>query len=177
MPGSDRTYWKSAKAGMLSWVGIFRNERDKGIRELQRAADSSLIHRDFARSALVWIRLDQKEYDSAIALAEDLHERFPDGKTFLWPIAQAHFADGDYASARDIYLQLRERFDSSPGNYYNLIECDYFIVQCYNWESRTSDAREYAASAVSSYDDLIPTETRRRQSSKLSYLKRIAQRR
>jgi len=169
-------YWKSAKAGMLSWVGIFRNERDKGIRELQRAADYSIIHRDFARSALVWIRLDRKQYDSAIVLAEELLHRFPDGKAFLWPLAQAYYAGGDYDAALDIYSRLRARFETDPGNYYNLIECDYYLTQCHNWLSRQDDAIR-AASALSTYDDRVPKETRRRQSSKISYLRRIASRR
>lgn len=169
-------YWKSAKAGMLSWVGIFRNERDKGIRELLKAADASLIHRDFARSALVWIRLDQKKYDSAAALSDSLQRRFPDGRTFLWPLAQARFAAEDYAAALEAYTELRRRLIDDPGNYYNLIECDYYITKCHNWLADNSAARA-SASLLSSYNDDIPPETRRRQSSKISYLRKTANRR
>ena len=76
-------YWKSAKAGLLRWIGLFKNEKDKGIRELRHAADSSLLHRDLARSALIWIWLDSREFDSAVALAEDFELRFPDSRTRL----------------------------------------------------------------------------------------------
>jgi hypothetical protein len=169
-------YWKSAKAGMLRWVGIFKNEKDKGVRELQLAVDSSLIHRDLARSALIWIRIDQKQYDSAAALAAAMSEIHPGGTAFLWPLAQARFKAGRYSEALGVYRRLRERYADEPENYYNLVECDYYVVQCLNWLSETSEARD-SATRVYTYYDLIPDKTLRRQSAKLSYLKRVAARR
>jgi tetratricopeptide (TPR) repeat protein len=123
-------YWKSAKAGMLRWFGIFRNEKNKGIKELRLATDSSLLHRDLARSSLIWIWLDGGQYDSAIVVAQEFAARFPDGKTFLWPLAQAWYEKGDCEKARDIYRRIRDKLAGSPGNYFNLIECDFYITQC-----------------------------------------------
>ena len=169
-------YWKSAKAGMLSRIGIFKNERDKGIAELELAIDSSLIHRDFSRSALVWIRLDCNEYAAAARLAETLSREYPDGKAFLWPLAQAHFNDREFQAALDSYRRLRDKLASSPGNYYNLVECDFYIVQCLSWLERPDEATR-EAKTIFDYEADIPEKTLHRQHSKISYLKRIARRR
>jgi hypothetical protein len=165
-------YWKSAKAGMLSWFGIFRSEKDKGIAELRRAADESLLHRDLARSALIWVWLDRKEYDSAITLASDFLDRYPEGKTFLWPIAQAQFRQASYAQAAETFLELRSRLESSPGNYHNLIECDYYLAQCYSWLS-DDHSRNLVAARFQKYRAAIPPVTLKRQSAKISYLSRL----
>ena len=168
-------YWKSAKAGVLKWVGIFKNEKDKGIDELRYAADSSLLHRELARSGLVWIHLDQKAYDSTIALARQLVERYPHGKTFLWPLAQALYRQMNYHQAAEVYEQIRHRLAASPGNYYNVIQCDFHIAKCYNWLSDRPKTG-MVASRLEKYYALIPDHTLRRQQAKLIFLKRIAER-
>jgi hypothetical protein len=168
-------YWKSAKAGLLRWLGIFSNEKNKGIAELRLAADSSLMHRELSRSALIWIWLDQREYDSAAALAEEFARRYPDGKTFLWPLAQARFRQTKYEQAAEVFLRIRSKLEDSPGNYHNLVECDYYLAQCYSWLS-DPDRLRAAAARLTEYSDAIPAVTRKRQQAKINYLMRIARR-
>jgi hypothetical protein len=168
-------YWKSAKAGLLRWLGIFRNEKDKGIAELRRAADSSLLHRDLSRSALIWIWLDCREYDSAIALAEDFARRYPEGKTFLWPIAQAQFREAKYSQAAETFARIRTRLESSPGNYHNLIECDWHLARCYTWLEEDALLKTTKQEYLS-YREQIPERTRKRQSDKINFLNRMAKR-
>jgi hypothetical protein len=168
-------YWKSAKAGLLRWLGIFKDEKDRGIAELRLAADSSLMHRELARSALIWIWLDRKEYDSAAALADEFARRYPAGKTFLWPLAQSRFRQADYERAAETFLEIRARVEVSPGNYHNLIECDYHLAQCYSWLSDRNRLRATTAH-LAEYRDLIPNATRKRQQAKINYLMRIARR-
>ena len=168
-------YWKSAKAGVLRWLGIFRNEKDKGVAELRRAADSSLLHRDLSRSSLIWVLLDRKEYDSAIALAEDFVRRYPEGKAFLWPIAQAQFRKAHYAQAAETFVRIRTRLESSPGNHHNLIECDYYLAQCYTWLEETR-LLETTKQGYLSYREGIPASTKKRQRDKINFLNRVAKR-
>lgn len=168
-------YWKSVKAGLLRSVGIFRNDIQRGIDELYLAADSSLIHRAATRTALIWIWLDRKEYDSVISIATELSQRYPGSRTLLWPIAQAWFSKNEYDSALSVYSELRRRLIREPGNYVNLIECDYHICKCLGWLSRSEDVK-VATRRFYEYADNIPEETRRRESSRINYLKRIANR-
>jgi hypothetical protein len=165
-------YWKSAKAGMLRWFGFFKDEKEKGMDELRQAAESSLLHRELARSALIWIWIDRKEYDSAAALTGEFVRKYPEGRTFLWPVAQARFRQNDYRAAAAAFINLRGRLDESPGNYYNLIECDWHLAQCFKWLAAEDDLRAVVAH-FRTYEDRIPRETRRRQSAKINYLQRV----
>jgi hypothetical protein len=60
---------------------------------------------------------------------------------------------------------------TDPGNYYNLIECDYALCECYRNLSDDALAGKIAAN-LDAYDDLISKETRKKQKKKIAWLKR-----
>ena len=166
-------YWKSAKAGFLRWLGIFRNDKAKGIAELKRAAEESLISGEAARNSLIWVYFDSRKFDSAEALVRQAMTRYPEGKSFLWPLAQSFYDREQYQNAIEIYQEIRARIMAQPGNYYNFIECDYYIAICHDRLDEEAKAIE-AARNLQEYYDAIPRQTRKRQQSKLGYLKRLA---
>lgn len=166
-------YWKSAKTGMLRWLGIFKNEKQKGIDELYLTIDSSLLSRYSARNALVWIYFDKKEYDSVIAICNELLKQFPDGKIFLWPLAEAFNKNKDYKSAINIYNSVREKLIVNPGNYYNLIECDFKLLRSLEKLNNKKEAHEFAVKFLDYYEK-IPKDISWRQRNKVSYLKRAS---
>ena len=166
-------YWKSAKAGLLRTIGLVHNDMDKGMQQLRLAADSSLISRQSARNALVWVWLDRGQYDSVIAQCLKLRDRYPQGKSILWPLGQAYYETGQYHRAAEIYESLRQRLAESPGNYYNLIECDFFLYRVYE-KLRQHDRAEAIAARARTYMDEIPGETRHRQRAKIAFLRRAA---
>ena len=168
-------YWKSAKAGMLRWIGLFKDEKTKGIDELRLAIDSSLVHRQLARSALIWVWLDRREYDSAIVIARDMADAHPDGKTFLWPMAQAYHFQQQYDSAEAVYTRIRRRLEYQPGNFYNLIEVDYYRAQCFVWMHDDAAAKQIGVE-MGEYLEQVPEATRHRQRSKVQYLQKLADR-
>ncbi|UCG61782.1 MAG: hypothetical protein JSV52_00385 [Candidatus Zixiibacteriota bacterium] len=168
-------YWKSAKAGVLRWIGLFKNEKDKGIAELRLAVDSSLVSSQMARNALIWIWLDKKEYDSVVTICQAMLEKFPHGKVYLWPLAEAYFKTERYDLAAETYQALRKKLAESPGNYRNLIECDYNLNRCYD-KLDLDELAILAARPVEDYYNLIPDDTKRRQRSKLDFLRRVAKR-
>lgn len=168
-------YWKSVKVGVLKYVGLFKDEKEQGIVELRLAADSSLLHREVARSALIWIWLEEREYDSAAVLAGRFVERYPEGKAFRWPMAQARYRQQEYERAAAAYEEIRALLVQSPGNYYNLIQCDYYITQCYSWSEQPVRAVESARN-LKHYDAKIPKAILRRQAAKINYLRRMARR-
>ena len=167
-------YWKSAKAGFLRWVGIFKNQKELGIDELRLAHDSASLFSEAARRAMVWIWLNEEEYDSVIVAARELEDRYPQGKAVLWPMAEALLKLKRYDDAALVYLKLRDQLALEPGNYYNLIECDYLLCETYKKLSEDQKAIEVAA-YLNEYDDLIPEQTRKRQKKRLKHLKRMNQ--
>ncbi len=168
-------YWKSAKGGILRRLRILKNEMDRGIAELRLAADSSAISREAARNSLIWVWLDRQQYDSAIVLCQEMSATFPDGKLFLWPLAEAYFRSKNYQQAAKVYQQLRHKLASDPGNYYNLIECDYQLYRCCD-ELGLDDEACSVTRRASEYFDEMPKETRRRQRSRMASLDRAARR-
>jgi len=164
-------YWKSAKVGgLLRWLGIFNDERREGIAELYLAAESSLVSRESARISLIWVWLDAEKYDSAIAIAMTLIPLYPEGKSFLWPLAQAYYFKRDFANSAIYYAMLREKILPRPGNYFNLVEIDYYLTRCRIRIDDTVGARE-AAERFTSYERDIPAKTLERQRKKIDYLR------
>ena len=166
-------YWKSAKAGILRWLWIFKDDKQKGIDELHLTVDSSLISASVARNALIWIWLDRKDYDSVAAACSEMLKEYPDGKIFRWPLARALSEKGDWHTALEIYELLRSKILSAVGNYFNLVECDYYLYQCFDKLNMTTQAASVAATFLAYYE-LIPKETKSRQRGKIAFLKRAA---
>ena len=164
-------YWKSVKAGILRTVGIVSNDIEKGITELHLAADSGLYFGEAAQNSLIWIYQNEGKYDSAIVLAEPALTKYPESRTLRWPLAEAYVKSERYQEAADIYSYLREYFDDNRGNYFNLIECDYYLYQCLKKLGRNKEAEELLNS-VSNYRSQVPRSAQRRQLAKLNYLRR-----
>lgn len=164
-------YWKSAKAGFLRWIGLFKNEKDRGQKELLEAYEFGLVYSESARRAMLWIWLNEEQYDSVVTVAREIWDRYPEGKAVLWPLAEALTELKRYEESAEVYEALRERLAVEPGNYFNLIECDYQLCDCYRKLSQDDNAKRVAAH-LDEYDELIPKETRKRQKKKLAWLNR-----
>lgn len=166
-------YWKSAKAGLLRWMGIIKDDKDLGVRELNLAADSSVIFGDAARQAMIWVWLDRGFYDSAAVAATIAHQRYPEGNLFLWPLAEARQKNRQYDDAIATYRRLRDRIAADPGNYYNLISIDYQLALCYE-ALGDKEMVKTIARTVRDYRRVIPRHTEYRQRNTLENLNRMA---
>ena len=166
-------YWKSAKAGFLRTVGLFKNEMDKGIAELRLATDSSLVSCESARNALIWIWLDREQYDSTITVSREMAQRYSDGKVFLWPLAEAYYKQKMYDSAATVYERIRDKLLRRPGNFFNLIEVDHKLVTCRDKQDCFDDARELARRALE-YFDRVPDKIAREKRSEMNFIRRLS---
>ncbi len=164
-------YWKTSKAGFLKTIGIVSDDIDKGLAELKLARDSASLFSEAAANAMIWIWLDRQEYDSAISLAQQMLANYPDSRTIRWPLAAASFKNNDYETALTFYAELTEHYFAEPGNFYNLIECCYYLYQCYEKLGRDEE-KEEILKKVSQFRSEIPSKIKKRQRSKLSYLRR-----
>ncbi|UCD94577.1 MAG: hypothetical protein JSU69_00565 [Candidatus Zixiibacteriota bacterium] len=164
-------YWKSVRAGLLRTVGIFKDERDKGIAEIELAADSSIFSGDASKSALIWIMINEENYDSAVSLCLAMLDRYPGGNSFLWPLAESYFRSERFAEAVEVYDRLFENLKNRPGNFYNVIESAYWRNKAADKIGDTLKTEEILSFLDSAYDD-IPKNIRRKQRSRLAYLMR-----
>lgn len=167
-------YWKSAKAGLLRWLGIFSNDRQRGLAEMQRAARESVISIWSTQAALCWVWLDLKQYDSVVVIARRLGRKFPNGKSFRWALAETHEKLGEHVQAAALYDSLAARYAAEPGNYVNLIETNYRAAR--NWESASRpDELVEAAARLAEYARFVPVETRNRLKSQIKALEKYAE--
>jgi tetratricopeptide (TPR) repeat protein len=125
-------YWRSAKTKAINWLPFVPDERNRGLRELELAAEKSLFSGDFARNSLIWVWIDLRRYEEAESLAVEMQNKYPEGREFLWGIAAARLKQDDYLGAEAVFTELiaRVREDSGSNNY-NLIECRYQLARVY----------------------------------------------
>ena len=175
--GSYR-YWKSVKTKAINWTPLFKSEKKDGIALLRLAADSSEISRDAARASLVWVYINEERFGEAIRLADDMRRRYPEGLTFLWALAEAYYKLKDYPQAAKNYSEILDRLRLDPGNWYNMIEVSYYLVDCYEqMEQKVTDvySEDICALKAMITGAAIPEETRDRQSKKLKSIRKACE--
>ncbi len=162
-------YWKSAKSGFLGSIKLISNEKEKGIKELKLAVDSSLFSKDVAKLALAHIYINEEKYDSALLYCDDLSIKYNSSLTFWWPMAECCYQKQDYEMASHIYQSIFYKKENSPGNYYNLIEAAYWSKKSAvppGYQHRINEVVDFLSSKI----DSIPEHTRKRQKDKLKFL-------
>ena len=164
-------YWKTSKAGFLRTIGIVSNDTEKGLTELKVAMDSARLFSEAAGNSMIWIWLDTKKYDSAISIAHQMLANYPESRTIRWPLAEAYFKNQDYENALTFYSELTEHYSYKPGNFYNLIECNYYLYQCCSKLGYDEWADEILEQ-VSQFRSEIPSRVKKQQRSKLNYFRR-----
>ncbi len=164
-------YWKSVKAGLLRSIGIVSNDIEKGITELFLVIDSGEFFSEASLNSLIWIYLNEEKYGSAIVVAEDALLKYPESRTLRWPMALACFKNEWFEESAELHSYLREYFNQNRGNYFNLIECDYYLYQCYQKLEQIEKA-DSVLIRVNEYRRQVPKATQRRQLSKLNFLRR-----
>jgi len=125
-------YWKSVFTRKFGWLPFVKDKRQQGIKMLKQAAESSQISRDFALSSLMWINLKEKNYKSALDLAFYFQSKYPQAKFPLWAEGFIFYEKFDWRNAISAFEKLLERLkESQPTNYYNLIEVEFRMANCY----------------------------------------------
>lgn len=125
-------YWRSAKTKLINWLPFVPDERDRGLHELELAAEKSLFSGDFARNSLIWVWIDLKRYEEAESLAVEMQNRYPEGREFLWGIAAARLKQDDFLGVEAVFTELIARIREDSGtNNYNLVECRCQLARVY----------------------------------------------
>ena len=128
-------FWASVITRAFWWLPFIGDHRQKGISEMKLAYEKSIFSSGAAASGLVWMYIREKEFDQAISLAQKMRSLYPQGKSFLWALAEAYFDKRDWNNALLKYQELLERVEKNhasknPDQSYNLIECKFFIATC-----------------------------------------------
>ena len=124
-------YWKSRKMEFLNWLPFVNDEREEGIKLLERAASNSSYNSYLAINSLIWIYIDRDEFSKAIKIAESALVRYPGSRFFKYGLARA-YEDVNRHKAIEIYYEILNSFtDSEKLNRYNEVVVKHIIAQQY----------------------------------------------
>jgi hypothetical protein len=131
-------YWASVVTKAFWWLPFFGDHRKEGMQQMTLAYEKSIFSSDAAANALIWMYIQEKKPDLAISLSEKMQAKYPQGKSFLWGVAQAYFEKGDWKNALAKYRELLAKLEANqsnhnsikPDQFYNIIECRYYIANC-----------------------------------------------
>lgn len=124
-------YWKSRKLEFMNWLPFSDDTREIGIDLLIVAIDSSSYNSHLAVNSLIWIYIDQGQFESAINVADKALKEFPSSRTFKWGLARA-YEEIDPSISIKLYKQILNSYPRLPsGNYINEITLKHLIAQQY----------------------------------------------
>jgi tetratricopeptide (TPR) repeat protein len=122
-------YWGSIKSRIFWWLPFIGDDREKGIQQYKLAAEKGRYAKDEAKYGLLRVYIEEKEYQKALGLGEELKSINPDDPFILWMKGQAYIGLKNWDEALSTYQRLLEYFKSST--YYDLmseVECRYWIA-------------------------------------------------
>jgi len=124
-------YWKSEKMEFLNWFPFIADDKEKGIKLIERAIDSTTYNKYLAINSLIWIYITEGKDSSAIELAEKTLKRFPKSRIIKWGLARA-YKNVDKKHSIKIFLEILDSLKDIPGiNRCNEITLKHKIAMIY----------------------------------------------
>jgi len=125
-------FWRSLKSKSFWWLPFIGDNRQKGIDMIKLAIEKSKYAKQDAKLALVRIWVENKDYDKAFKMIDDLFKIYPNKPYLLWFYGRAQFETNNDSGAIQTYQNLLGALVASP--YYNPageVECRYDLAQAY----------------------------------------------
>ncbi len=137
-------YWKSAKAKVLTFLRLMKDEREKGMEYLQVAIDKGRFSKTEAVFALIEIYYYEDRYEEALQTALSLEYRFQSDPTWTYLTAKIFDKLNRFSEAETYFRRLLELLEAAPyqANSY-LAECHYGIARCRFEAGDYRTAREF----------------------------------
>lgn len=129
---------------------IFIGERkEKGMKQIEIAYKEGKFIWPLAVDALIYIYSREKRRKEAVELAEELYEKFPDSRSFLWTIAQAYASRGYWEKAewafKELYYNIEKNQKDSP---YSRAAVRYWLAKASYVLNKKDIARKYLAESI-----------------------------
>ncbi len=171
-------YWASVMTKAFHWLPFIGDHREQGMAEMKLALEKSTFSSAAAASGLIWMYIREGSFDLAIDLAERMQSEYPQGKTFLWPLAEAFYDKLDWKNALLRYRGLLERLKIEHNHEnidqsYNLVECRFFIANCLFGLARYAECDSVCQEIL---DLPVDEVVRKRQKEKLRKIGELSER-
>jgi hypothetical protein len=124
-------YWISRKTEFLEFLPFYEDETKIGMDKLRTAVESASYNSYLATNSLIWIYIDQKDFNTAIELGKKAVNEFPDSRYFKWGLARA-YEDVNPDSSIQLYYDILNSFsEREKRNHINEIILKHLIAQQY----------------------------------------------
>ncbi len=124
-------YWKSAKAKVLTFLRLMKDEREKGIEYLTTAVEKGNFSSTEAVFALIEIYFYEEKQEDALKAALSLKDKFANDPTWNYLTAKILVKLKRWDEANKYFIVLLDLLEESEfkANSY-LAECHYGIAKC-----------------------------------------------
>lgn len=124
-------FWKSKKTEFLNWLPFVDDEKDLGINYLKKSIKHSGYNTHLAIHSLLWIYIEQSEFEKAIKICESALQKNPDSRIFKWGLARA-YENVDANKSIQLYFQVLNSYPKSLiSNKINEVTLKHIIAQLY----------------------------------------------
>ncbi len=170
-------FWASVITRAFRWLPFIGDHREQGLAETKLAFEKSTFSSAAAASGLVWMHIREGDFEQAIDLAQKMQSQYPQGKSFLWPLAEAYYDKRDWNNALLRYQELLGRIQTEHtqegiDQSYNLIECRFYIANCLYALTRFSECDSVCQEILN-----LPVDekVRKRQKGKLEKITELSE--
>lgn len=142
-------FWKSSKTEFINWLPFIDDEKELGIKYLKEAVKYSGYNSHLAIHSLIWIYIEQKDFESAIKLAQSALENYPDSRIFKWGLARSY----ESVDAKKSIILYKEILDSYPtslkSNLVNEVTLKHIIAQLFARLNNKTEAIKFCNEILS----------------------------
>jgi len=122
-------FWKSKKTEFINWLPFIDDEKVLGIKYLKNAIKYSGYSSHLAIHSLVWIYIEQKEFEEAIKVAELALKDHPQSRIFKWGLARS-YEYIDPAKSVSLYKEILNSYPKSlKSNKINEVTLKHIVAQ------------------------------------------------
>jgi tetratricopeptide (TPR) repeat protein len=157
-------YFASRKSsevgGMTEWVITKfitngRDMRNEGVEMIRQAVEGNALSKDYARAAIMWIRLYEKNYSKAHEMALDIAKRYPKDAGSRWVLGRVALVNRECSDSKARFgetLEMLKRRGLPPARYQDVEMAHSFATLC---ESVDHKEWEEAARLTHKIDDWL----------------------
>ena len=122
-------FWKSKKIEFINWLPFIDDEKELGISYLQNAIKYTGYNSHLAIHSLVWIYIEQKNFNEAIKVAELALKNHPQSRIFKWGLARS-YEDIDPQKSAELYKEILNSYPKNlKTNKINEVTLKHIIAQ------------------------------------------------
>lgn len=160
-------YFSSRKSsevgGMTEWIITKfitngRDMRNEAVEMITQAVDGNALSKDYARAAIMWIRLYEKNYSKAREMAQDISKRYPKDAGSRWVLGRVALVNRECSDGKARFgeaLEILKKRGLPPARYQDVEMARSFATLC---ESIDHKEWEEAARLTRKIDDWLKND-------------------